>query len=589
MAALRNHDSRSSTPKMTISLPLPQIPIREFDFSPAPPPTPVSKKVAALQAMPKDELPDLLTWTLEKRPFLGPHRPFNLEKHLYLKDIYQCTEREIVLMKSSQMGASEWLISYAAHACDQRVANVLYVFPTGEHVSDFSTARLGPAIEASEYFSKIIVDGNTSGGLRGSDKIALKRIRDRFWYFRGGKVQPDGKAPQLKSIDADILIFDEVDEIDPRAISIAEKRLGHADEGVGNVLYVSTPSYPGVGIDAEYEVSDQRHWFIRCHHCGERQYLEVEQVVTEWDQLGRPVMWHGIEEDRAWVACRRCGKELDRTGPGEWVAAFPNRKGRAGFHLTRLFSRFTPLVQVVKNLDTVDLDKLREAWNQDLGLPFTPKGGSITRQDLDNCVRQYGHGPDPHITCYMGVDVSPSVLHVVVRTMPEMVSGNSRQLYAGETTWEHLHNLYKIYRPKTVVIDALPETTKAREFQDSYPYNTVWLAYYPRLMTGSRKEENTVWNSEDRTVLLDRTRVLDEMYAGFYGQTSTLPASIINVEDYHKHLMTLIRITTEDASGQKVVRYTDNKKADHYAHAETYAMAAGKCPFMRGWVEGAGA
>src|SRR5690606_30970393 len=139
---------------------------------------------------------------------------FRLDNHPYLVDIYNCTAKEIVLKKASQMGASEWLVSYAIHGCDQRNANILYIFPTESHVSDFSTARLGPAIEASEYMSKIVVDGSGQGGMRGSDRITLKRIRDRFLYFRGSKVQSDGKAPQLKSIDADILIFDEVDELD---------------------------------------------------------------------------------------------------------------------------------------------------------------------------------------------------------------------------------------------------------------------------------------------------------------------------------------------------------------------------------------
>lgn len=568
-----------------ISLPLPSIEIEAFDFSPPPPEPPINKKLAALEKMPKEHIPDLLEWSLKKRPFLGPSRPFRMDNHLYLEGIYRCTAKEMILMKASQMGASEWLISYAAHACDQRLANVFYVFPTGEHVSDFSTARLGPAIEASEYLSKIIVDGGSSGGLRGSDKIALKRLRDRFWYFRGGKVQPDGSAPQLKSVDADVLIFDEVDEIDPRAIAIARKRLGHAGEGLGNVLFVSTPTYPGFGIHTEFLDSDQRRWFIRCDHCGERQYLEIEQVVFEWDDLGRPADWHGREENRAWVACRSCGKELNRLGDGEWVAEFPDRD-RAGFHLTKLFSAQNQVLTIVKNLDTVDQDKLREAWNQDLGMPFSPRGGSLDSERLDACRRQYGHGPDLFKSCYMGVDVGTKVLHVVVRTLPDPVSGETRQLYASEVTWEHLPNVVKIYRPKVIVVDAMPETTKAREFQAMYPRNMVWLAYYPNLPQGNKKEENCIWNPAERTVLLDRTRILDEMFAGFYGMTSTLPANARNIRDYYKHMMASIRTTVEDSSHQLVTKYID-VGADHYAHAEVYALVASKAKYGQGWVEGA--
>src|SRR5690606_37281094 len=138
-----------------------------------------NKKLQELRMLPKEDLPNLLDWTQQKRPYLGPNRPFRLDNHPYLVDIYNCTAKEIVLKTASQMGASEWLVSYAIHGCDQRNANILYIFPTESHVSDFSTARLGPAIEASEYMSKIVVDGSGQGGMRGSDRITLKRIRDR--------------------------------------------------------------------------------------------------------------------------------------------------------------------------------------------------------------------------------------------------------------------------------------------------------------------------------------------------------------------------------------------------------------------------
>lgn len=572
-----------------ISLPLPTVDLDSsiFDFSPEPPPDPVNKKLAAIAKMPKEDIPDLLEWTLAKRKMLGPNRPFNLDKHLYLAEIYQSKAKEIILMKASQMGASEWLIGYAAHACDQRLANVIYIFPTETHVSDFSTARLGPAIEASDYLNKIIVDGASSGGLRGSDKIALKRLRDRFWYFRGGKVQPDGKAPQLKSVDADILIFDEVDEIDPRAIEIGRKRLGHAREDLGNVLFVSTPTYPGTGIHEQFLDTDQRRWFIRCVHCGERQHLEIDSVVFEWDDLGRPSDWHGREENRAWAACRGCGRELNRLGDGEWVAEFPENE-RAGYHLTKLFSAQNKLLTIVKNLDTVDQDKLREAYNQDLGLPFSPRGGSLDSGRLDACRREYGHGPDFFHTSYMGVDVGTKTLHVVIRTLPDRTSGETRQLYAGEVTWEHLPNIVKIYRPKIVVIDAMPETTKAREFQNDYPRNMVWLSYYPQLPHGSKKEDNFTLNPKDRTILLDRTRIMDETFAGFYGMTSTLPANARNIRDYYKQMMTSIRTTVEDANHQLVARFIE-VGSDHYLHAEVFCLAASKIKYGQGWTEGQGA
>lgn len=551
-----------------------------FDFSPEVAEDP---KLAKLKSMPKESIPDLLEWTRKKRPMLIPGRKFDTEHHKYLIDIYRCKAKDIVTMKSSQAGVSEWLVSYAVHVCDQRNGTVLYVFPTEQIVSDFSTARLGPAIEASEYLSQIIIDGSGTGGQKGSDRITLKRIRDRFLYFRGSKVNAEGNAPQLKSIDADCLILDEVDELDQRAPSIAKKRLGHSD--LGNILWVSTPTFPGYGIHAEYEETNKQQWFIPCSSCGSKQPLTIDQIVQEWDDLGRPVAWHGMKENTAWVACNNCGGKINRLGDGEWVAEHPEIE-RVGFHLTKLFSPHNQLIDIVRGFDTVDETKRREAWNQDLGLPYTPKGGSLTTEDLDACRREYGHGPDPYQTCYMGIDVG-KVLHVVVRTGMNFITGENKQLYAGEASWESIHNIIKIYRPAVIVIDALPETTESRKLQDIYSRNRVWLAYYPNQPVGSKKEEYADWNPVERIVQIDRTRALDATFAGFYGRKSTLPAHSRNIQGYYDQMRVPIKIEKEvGTSGVKVSTYIDNRRADHYAHAENYAHIASLCKIMQGWVQG---
>ena len=422
-----------------------------------------------------------------------------------------------MVYKASQLGASEYAVSYALHAADQRGATVLYVFPTDTHVSDFSSARIGPAIEASPYLASIVVDASGADGKRGADRVTLKRVRNRFLYLRGAKVTTAGMAPQLKSIDADVLILDEVDEMDDRAPSIAVKRLGHSR--LAEERYISTPTFPGMGIHARWLESDQRLWHVRCEHCGERQPLTIGSVVEAWDQLGRPLAWHGQAEGTAWPACSKCGKALDRLGPGEWVATHPGRD-LAGFHLTKLFSPTASLLGLVRAFDTTDDTKRREAWNQDLGEPYTPRGGQLTDETLDGLRGEYAHGPVPQVRPVAGIDVG-KVLHVVIRAPLGLGSKASRQLWAGETTWDELPGLLRTYRVRLTVMDALPETTKARELQAGLPGGALWLAYYSA--QGTKRQEAAVWDAKEGVVHLDRTRTLDEMYARFYDGTATLP------------------------------------------------------------------
>lgn len=516
---------------------------------------------------------DLLSWTMLYRRRLDPKTLFDLKDHPYLIDIYRCPAREIVVKKAAQVCISEWLISAAFHACDERELDVFYVMPTDGDVSDFSQARFGPALEASPYLASIVVAGGSdAAGKRGADKVTLKRIGDSFLYFRGGQVNREGKARQLKSVPADVLMLDELDEMDKRTPEIARKRLGHSD--VAEVRAVSTPTFPGRGIDAVWRESDQREWFFKCHRCGEWQVITIEQIVTAFDSLGRPTAWHGQKEGRAFAACRKCGQELDRRGQGAWAAAFPGRE-TAGFHPTKLSVPWVNLLEIVQNLHTVDETKRRETVNQDLGETYTPRGGQLTEDILDECRRDYGHGPAVNERPVMGVDVG-KVLHGVIRGGRGPETGAWAQRWAGEIeSWEELGRVMLRFDVRAAVIDALPETTKAREFQAGRP--GVYLAYYTNQKTGSKRLEPMQWDEKEGVVNLDRTRTLDQTFARFYEGLNTLPANAREIKDYYDHLKAPVRILEEDSRGQQRAVYVEDGP-DHYAHAENYCGAAMEAP-----------
>ncbi len=516
--------------------------------------------------------PSLLPWTIRCRPMLVPERPFDLVRHPYLVDLYNQTAREIVVYKAGQMGASEWAVSRALWSADQRGATVLYIFPTDTHVSDFSSARIGPAIEASPYLAGIVIEGSAGQGKRGADRVTLKRVRNRFIYLRGGQVDTKGNAPQLKSIDADVVMLDELDEMDPRAPAIARKRLGHSQ--LAEVCSLSTPTYGGVGIHAEWLRSDQREWYVRCEHCGERQPLTIHQVVTEWDNLQRPVCWHG-GPNRAFIACRSCGQELNRLAPGEWVATHPGREV-VGYHLSHLFSPTASLLAIVQALQSADETTRKECVNQDLGEPYTPRGGQLTKAHLDACRREYGHGPVPNEETFMGVDVG-GVLHVVIRGRIDPVSGERPQRWAGAVDWDDLDQLMLQYHVAVCVMDALPETTKAREFQSHFAPGRVWLSYYPNQKVGSKRAVPVDFDEVNVVVDLDRTRTLDTLYGRFYAPLNTLPANARDIPHYYDHLVAPVRILEAGPGGKPVARYVESSP-DHFAHAENYCAVATVAP-----------
>lgn len=550
---------------LNLNLALPKIRTSGFNFTSESRALPHGRSRRDLSRLP------LLEWMWKYRRELKPGEPFDLESHQFLRALYEETAQRVVAKKSGQAGVSEYLISYALHACDQRDMNVFYVFPTDTHVSDFSAERLGLAIESSDYLSQIVVGGRGAGEMirkRGADKVTQKRIRDRYLYFRGGQVKKTGQAPQLKSVPADAVIVDEWDEVDPRAPIIAHERLGHSK--VAEERAVSTPTYVGRGIDAEYELTDQREWNIRCQHCGQWQPLSIQQIVIEWDKLERPVAWHGQKEGRAFCACIKCSKEVDRLGKGQWVAKRPGVP-IVGYHISKLLSPLFDPLEVVTRLQSTNETKRRETYNQTLGLGYKPRGGGLDDAALDACLRDYAHGE--HRGVFMGIDTSPDALHVVVRGRPQSESGERPQVFAGEITWDALPNMWRRYRPAMTVIDGGPEGSKARDFQKLAP-TRIWLSFYQDDM----KDEAPIRKNEDeRHVVLDRTRTLDLTIERFASQENTLPANGKDIPDYYAQLKSPVRVQEKTARGIDVSRYVESGP-DHFCHSENFCTVASLLP-----------
>ncbi len=523
---------------------------------------------------------DLLTWTILNRQWIDVKTPFDLDNHLYLADIYACPAQEICVYKAAQLGISELFVSYDLHGCGIRGMTILHLMPTEGDVGDFSRQRFGGAIEASPSIEAMIRDA--SGSQRGSDKVTLKRVGDGWLYLRGAQVDTKKKeARQLHSVAADGVVFDEYDRMSPWVRDIGLKRLGHSQ--IAEVRYGSTPTWAGQGIVTIWEESDQREWFVPCGRCGHWAYIYIDKrdechyMVLEWDDLGRPRAWHGQSEGRAYVACGQCGREIDHAAAGQWVARYPGRS-LVGFHPTKLHTRQLPLIKIITDLQAVEEMGQRQAWNQHLGLAFSPRGGKLTYEVLDQCRREYAHGPRGDDRPVAGVDVG-KVLHLIIRAGEiDPDTGEWPQLFAGEVSWDDLVHLLHRYRVRRVVMDALPETTKALEIQAKFPRGVIWLCYYNLSDLGNRRTEPYNWNEVEGVVNCDRTRVLDRMFAGFYSLSSTLPLNIRDVPHYYDQMTAPTRKFVTRDNGITVSVYDEGESADHYAHAETYCRIAMDAP-----------
>lgn len=515
-------------------------------------------EIAARQELARRNPDSLLDWSLAYRSFRG--RPMRLIPAL--RELYDDRHDFVVIQKAAQVGISEFLINTALWAADTRQGdrgNALYVMPTQTQVNDFSQARLDKAIAESDYLSARLHPPPPQKG--GPARVQLKRLGKGYIYSRGAD-----SRKQLTSVDADVVLLDEYDLMGEGVLELAQKRL--ASSQLRWLRVASTPRLPEAGINELFLHSDQRYYFLKCPACGHTQRLEWE---------------HNVDLERAILVCRRadCRKPLDLRMPGKWEAARPGNDYH-GYHLNRLYSPWTDLRAMIRASRSTTPAALQEFHNSDLGETFVPPGGQLSIGDLDACRRDYDwHDAEMgwHEPTDMGVDVGV-VLHVVVRTRRDD-QGHTRLLFAGEiASFEALDELMEMYRVRVCVVDALPETHKAREFARRWR-SKVYLAYY------NRHQGDHEWSKEahgTQMVNADRTSALDEMVDRFKHGVAELPSNARElggvkengIGEYYRQMTAQKRLLEQDAQGNWVRRYVDQGKPDHYAHAEVYCLLASK-------------
>lgn len=255
----------------------------------------------------------------------------------YLKEIMDCLSslnpvQEVVFMKGAQVGGSECGFNWIAYVIDYAPAPMMMVLPTVELAKRGSKQRIAPLIEESPRLKEKVKDARS----RDSGNTLLAK------EFPGGLLVMTGanSAVGLRSLPARYLFLDEIDaypgdvdgEGDP--VNLAEARTRTFARR--KWFKVSTPTVGGRSrIEASYENSDKRKYFVPCPHCKEAQ-------VLKWAQL----KWEEKKPDTVRYICEFCRGEIDEHHKtwmlenGRWVAENPGvRGGRvAGFHINSLYS-----------------------------------------------------------------------------------------------------------------------------------------------------------------------------------------------------------------------------------------------------------
>jgi hypothetical protein len=491
----------------------------------------------------------------------------------HIRDLYNSTAPELVLQGSVQCFKSEWAV-IDQFACAYTGLSVFVVVPKYEIRNTYVQNRVNRCVENVPEYKKIIGSGFF-------DSVALKS-------FGPGTIKyvSSNSLADFKEYPADVLIVEEVDECNDDNLGYAQDRLRASPYQFRR--YIGNPKISGHGINALYNTSDQREWFVPCLSCGKYSMVDwFKTVVTDIRDKDGAVVEYRLRDSDWAVGCRRdirmicpeCGGILDRGSiAGRWEPQNPNSSVE-GYHISMMCAPVNSLASMWARFQRAVIDPglLQKFYNSDLGLPYTAIGNKLSQSLLDTCTRDYHFevGPDYACVpadsdpgpCSMGVDVG-GVLDVRISHIGDR--GTRRAVFIGKVKRiDDLHDLILRYNVEKVVIDSMPEATLVQDFQET-AFADVWACRYVGDGTDKRRKYDTV----TRTIHIDRTEALDRSFAKIRQQKNLLPKNYASILGGHyvSEMCVPVRGVVEDSSGN--MRYEWSSGVDHQRHCDTYDMLA---------------
>lgn len=342
------------------------------------------------------------------------------------------TVERIVFMKPAQTGGTEVLNNCAGYTIHQDPWPAILVQPTVDMAKMWSKERLDPMLRDTPVLRDLIHEGNR----REKDQSIQRKT------FPGGFLAMLGanSAAGLRSRPAAKLLNDEIDAWPQSAKGSAKKDAKMGQTGEGDPLSllrarqttfwnrkeldVSTPTVAGTSaIEREYNLSDQRRYFVPCPHCGHKQLLWFRNLVFDPENVEHVTYRCGELDDKTGEITAGCGAAIEEhyktrmMAEGQWVAERPGRKIR-GYWLNGLYSPWLSWAAIRRQWMEAqgDAEKLKVFVNTVLAETWRDRGDALDDEVLASRREAYpaevpvGVGL---LTC--AVDVQGDRLEVLVK------------------------------------------------------------------------------------------------------------------------------------------------------------------------------
>lgn len=469
---------------------------------------------------------------------------------------------EMVLMKSTQNGISEFLIVYSINECING-RNIFYVLPTEQIMYRFVRNRFEKSVAFTPYYAELKKKDDETGK-RKTESMSLKDIAKGTIAFVGSN-----SAAPFTEFPADTLVIDEYDQCNFDNLYMAEERLSHSD--LKRKISVSQPTIQEIGIHSLWLKSNQQEWYIK-HDCGKwinpDFFTHVVKRNDNGDYLLKDSEWSEESNRDIFPICEYCNKPFNRYSDGEWVVN--HQSNISGRHITKMFSANMTLLELLTRFEDglSNPSAMQRFYNGDLGLPYRNSGNKISVESLNDCRGDYilqlndiyyASMVNDKDFIFAGIDVGGVYDVTIFQLTPER---KSKLIYVGELqNTQDVIDVLKMFKVKIGLIDSMPETREARRIAATI--KGIFLCQYGNVIQDKI-------NYQSKVITTNRTQALDAVLEAILLKNIELPANAQNIKNLYPQLVSSTRVFDDE---KQVYKWVESS-ADHKMHSFSYAMIA---------------
>lgn len=473
-------------------------------------------------------------WVLKHRVKNEAGIPIEFGKHRFLYDIYNDLSPLQVVLKAPQVGMTTTDIVKTFWVAMKLKKDIIYTLPTQSDVNDMAGGKVNRIVAQNQVISDWVKD---------HDSVEQKGVGSNIIYYRG-----TFSAKQAMMVSSDLNVHDEVDASDSEVITQYETRL-QAKAG-GWRWYFSHPSLAGLGVDAYWQQSDKKEWFVKCGICL------VLQILT-WPE--------SIDIPTGRYVCKSCGNTItdEQRNNGFWRKTAEGEF--SGWHISQLMCPWISAKDIIAAKEDPMKDE-QYFYNYVLGLPYVGSNNKIEAGTvLRNCSNKVNTQGGQII---IGVDTGLPVHYVMMNEEGVFFARRCPQVSESYDPYVELENMM-IRFPKAILVgDQGGDLIGLRKLQAKYP-GRVFLVYYRK----DRKTQTLArWGEgkETGTVVVDRDRVIQLIVEQMREPGRfVLNGAEQDWKDFAMHFGNIYRVAKETSFGTEY--HWERSGPDHFVHCLVYA------------------